>query len=279
MCFETYDFLFCNLEVLLMRLLRIVSVATAITLLAMQTARAVTLYSDSFSGAAANINGVPVQGGALAPANWSANATYMAEGSLDESVEGSAILPFEPIANAVYTLSLDVFNTTDRWVALGFARDPLTTPGFDQVNDRLSNEIEGIAWMLFRDHATDPTQDLQLFAGLRTNNGIADNNAAIVHNQVNNLRIVLDTTGDGSSFTANFFLNGVSVTSTGLPVAIVRNIDDINFVGISYDDATTAAQITVDNFLLDGPIPEPTSLALAALAMAGAMTGRRRRAY
>jgi hypothetical protein len=248
---------------------------SALALLTAPPANAAVLYSDSFSGGAANLNGVAVESGAFAPANWSANATYMADGSLDETVEGSAILPFNPIPNARYTLSLDVFNTTDRWVALGFARDALQTPGSDQVNDRFSNEAEGIAWMLFRDHATDATQDIQLFGGLRTGNGIADNNTAITHNQVNQLQVIIDTTGDGSSFTADFFLNGSSLSSgpQNVPIAVA----DINFVGMSYDDSTTAAQITVDNFSLTGPVPEPTSCVLSGSALIGLLAARLRR--
>ncbi len=267
-----------------MSTVRLTALIVATALLLSQAATAAVLYTDSFSGTGVNLNGLGVEGGAFSPANWSANATYFSDGSLDESVEGGAYLPFDPVVNAKYTLSLDVFNTTDRWVALGFARDPIASPGADQVNDRLSNEVEGIAWMLFRDHATDATQDIQLFAGLRTNNGILDDNTAVTHNQVNNLRIDIDTTGAGANFTAEFFLNGVSITDadgvaggpTG-PRTVNIAVADINFVGMAYDDATTAAQITVDNFRLTGPVPEPTSLALAGLGLLGLGVARKRR--
>ena len=266
-----------------MSAVRLTALAIATVLLLSRAADAATLYTDSFSGAGVNLNGQGVEGGALSPANWSANATYFDNGSLDESVEGGAYLPFNPVVNAQYTLSLDVFNTTDRWVALGFARDPIGSPGADQVNDRHSNEVEGIAWMLFRDHATDATQDVQLFAGLRTNNGLLDTNAAVTHNQVNNLSIVIDTTGTGSNFTAEYFLNGSSITDadgvaggpTG-PRTVNIAVADINFVGMSYDDATTAAQITVDNFRLTA-IPEPTSFAMAGLGLIGLLAVQVRR--
>lgn len=236
-------------------------------------ALATPLYQHVFDGSHTNLNGLPVDSGALAPANWSANATFFDDGVVDGTVEGSAMLPFFPKANRVYELSLDVRNTTDRWVALGFGRDALLAPGADNANDRLPNEVEGIAWLAFRDHNTDPTQDLQIFAGLGAANPIADNNTAVTFNQVNNLKIVIDTAVTGATFTANFFLNGVSITSTGLPVTVNRNIDDINFVAMSFDDVTTNTQISVDNFLL---VPEPTSLFLGGLSLLGMCVSRHR---
>jgi autotransporter-associated beta strand protein len=215
-----------------------------------------TLYTDSFGGAGTALNGTLVQGGTLqtGAVAWSANSAFLNNGTMDGNVEGSAILPFVPVVNSTYTLSLDVFNTTDRWVGLGFKNSALTAPGTDQVNDRLSNG-GGIAWMLYRDHLTDPLQDIQLFAGLNTGNPIADNDSAVTFNQFNNLKIILNTTGDGSTFTADFQVNNASISSG--PQVVNQPISAIQYVAMSYDDATAAA-ISYDNFLFTQTITGPT---------------------
>lgn len=203
---------------------------------------------------------------------WSANNFVNDNGTINGANEGSALLPFDPITNRVYTLSMDVNNTTDRWIALGFARDPLTSPGASFTNDRLSNETEGIAWMLYRKHASDVTQDVQLFAGLRTNGGIADNNIAHSFNQTNNLSVIIDTYGAGTNFKVDYLINGLSILPSG-PVTVNIPVADINYTGFAFDNSTTAA-VSVDNFRLS-VVPEPTSL--AALVGLG-MFARRRRA-
>ena len=233
-----------------------------------------TIYSDSFSGDGTALNGATTTVGG---GTWSANNFVNRNGTINGANEGSALLTFNPVANMTYTLTLDVSNTTDRWVGLGFARDPLTSPGASFTNDRLSNETEGISWMLYRDHASDQTQDIQLFGGLRTASQIADNNfSGFSFSNANTLKIVIDTTGDGSSFTANFFINDNSLLSSG-PVTIARSLDDINYVGFTFDNATASA-VSVDNFSLTA-VPEPSSFAaLAGLAGLGFAASRRRRA-
>ena len=251
-----------------------VAAAAAIVFGMSGAAHAATVYSDDFSGAGGPLNGAAPDVSPAA-ATWTANSPFLDNGAIDGTVEGGALLPFSPQANFQYTLSLDVLNPTGNWVALGFARDPIATPGADNVNDRLSNEPEGISWMLYRDVA-DSTQDIQLFAGLRTANGIADTNPAFDASVSHNLEIVITTAADGTNFTADFFLDDVSLLAAG-PVTITRNIDDINFVGMAFDDATMATTIRVDNFTLsEVAVPEPASLGL--LALAGLALGRRRRA-
>lgn len=238
-------------------------------------AQTTTLYSDGFSGSGGLLNGVAVAGGTGAGALWSANSAFLDNGAISGANEGSALLPFTPVTGQLYTLSLDVLNATDRWIALGFARDALASPGASLTNDRFSNEAEGISWMLFRQHATDATQNIQIFGGLRTASGITDDNAAINFGIAHQLKIVLDTAGDGTSFTANFFLDGNSILAGGAPVTIARNIDDINFVGMSFDNATASA-VTFDNFLLTA-VPEPSTGALLGLGLLALIGHPRRR--
>lgn len=226
-----------------------------------------TIYQESFTSAGAApvlLHGTTED---VSSTVWSANSFVNDNGTINGANEGSALLPFQPVVNRVYTLQMDVSNQTDRWVALGFARDALIAPGASDLNDRLSNETEGISWMLYRKHASDVTQDVQIFGGLRTGNAITDNNQVNNFTQANTLAIILDTYGDGTTIKSDFLINGASILPSG-PVTITRNIDDINFVGFAFDNATTAP-VSVDNFLLT-VIPEPTSLgALGLLALAG----------
>ncbi|MCA9233900.1 MAG: autotransporter-associated beta strand repeat-containing protein [Planctomycetales bacterium] len=214
-----------------------------------------TLYSDTFGGSGAALNGVLVEGGSLqtGAVAWSANSAFLDNGSIDGANEGSAILPFSPQLNATYTLSMDVTNTTDRWIGLGFKNSALATPGGNDFADRFSNG-GGVSWMLYRDHLTDPTQDIQLFSGPNVDPAIADNDVTFNNAVSNNLKIVLDTTGNGSSYTADFFLNGASISSG--PQLINLPTSTIQYVGLTFDNAT-ATPVSYDNFLLTELITGP----------------------
>jgi hypothetical protein len=219
-------------------------------------ANAQVLYSDSFSGSGGLLNGVAVPGGTGAGALWSANSCFLNNGTISGANEGSALLPFAPVVNAQYRLTLDVLNSSDRWIALGFAGTGLVSPGANRTNDRYANDNRGNAWMLFRQHLTDATQNIQAFTGLGTTGGaLADDNRAINFGVGHQLQVLLDTTGDGTRFTADFLLDGSSVLAA--PVTIVRNLSTLQYAGMSYDNST-ASLITYDNFQLT-LVPEPTS--------------------
>jgi hypothetical protein len=208
---------------------------------------------------------------------WSSNNFVNADGSINGTNEGSALLPFNPALNTVYTLSLDVLMPVgvDRWVALGFARDALTAPGTNQVNDRLSNEPEGLSWFLFRDHATQ-ADEVQIFRGARTANQITDTNPTLTFGVWHNLKIVIDTTGTGSSYTANFFLDNMSLLPGGTPTTISAFsnpggagtvspvVDTINYVGFAFDNST-ANPPRIDNFRLTA-VPEAGAFVFATAA-------------
>ena len=239
---------------------RIVLTALSIFLLSVLSAAVVdaqtTLYSDSFGGAGTALNGALVQGGTLQTGSvaWSANSPFLNNGTIDESTEGSAILPFAPVVNAQYTLSMDVLNTSANWVGLGFKNSALANPGTNQVNDRFSNG-GGLAWMLYRNNGADNA--IELFGGPNVTNPIVDinNQGSINFNTLNSLKIIIDTTGAGSSFTADFHVNGSSISSG--PQIVNQPLSAIQSAGLSYDN-TAATQVSFDNFLLTQTITGPT---------------------
>lgn len=234
------------------------------------------LYSDTFSGTAGLLNGVGVEGGSGAGTLWSANSAFNANGTINGTDEGSALLPFSPEVNRQYVVMLTLANTTDRWLALGFGNVGLVSPGVSRTNDRFANDNRGVAWMLFRQHLTDATQNIQLFGGLGTANPITDDNRAIDFGVSHHLAVAIDTTGDGTSFTADFFLDGFSILPGGTAITVAQNIDAINFVGLSFDNATTSA-ITFDNFNLI-QTPEPSSAAILGLGLLAWVIRRQRKA-
>ena len=107
--------------------------------------------------------------------------------------------------------------------------------------------------MLYRQHATNVVQDVEIFAGPATAGVVADNNFDFFASGsvTRELKIVLDTRTTGGNFTADFMIDGSSVLN-GPPInssAFGVTIDDINFVGFSFDDSTTQS-VVVDNFSL-----------------------------
>ena len=227
-------------------------------------ANAGVIYEDTFEGLATDpLNGATTSGGG---GTWSANTIAMADGTI-ASGAGMALLPFDPVANQVYTLSLDLTDVgaNGNWISLGFARDPLIAPGTSRTSDRFTNDPEGIATMIYRDKADD-TADISVWGGLRTGNAIADTGvwAAGTHT----LKIILDTTGDGSSFTADFQIDGSTITAGAQPVPLA--VADINYAAFG---AAGNVSGSIDNFSL---VPEPATMSLLALGGLGALVRRRR---
>lgn len=232
----------------------------------------VVIYADDFSGAGATLNGA-VPDTRPGTELWSANNAFNDNGTINGSNEGSALLPFAPATNMKYTLSMDVLMPVGvaQWVALGFAQDPLTAPGTNFTNDRFTGEVEGIAWMLYRDFAGGPANDIQVFGGRRTTSGIADNDASITFGVSHKLSILLDTSGTGASFTADFQIDGTSVvggsktiSTLGLPGGVTpapgNLLNQIRYVGFSFDN-TAATPPSFDNFSLTAvAVPEASSL-------------------
>lgn len=218
----------------------------------------IVLLAHDFRGGGGLLHGCEADVGGA----WAANSAFLDDGRIDGALEGSALLPFTPTANSRYTLSLEVLNPSDRWVALGFARDGLITPGGDNVNDRLSNEVEGIAWMLLR-NSPSANMDVQVFAGLRNSGGLYSGDPIADFSRPHTLSIVIDTTGDGTRFTAEFRIDGRPVCDG--PQLIDLPVEEINFACISFDNAT-AAEVRIGKFRLT-QVPEPESLVVFGMCL------------
>ena len=183
---------------------------------------------------------------------WIANGFATQNGVIDGTIEGSAVLPFTPEAGQVYTLTMNVTNASNRWVALGFALASPMDVGGDSANDRFSNG-NGISWMLYRQHLSNIEQDVHLFAGPGTDLQLLDSDFDYFANGsfTRELSVVLDTQSDDGTYTMDFLIDGQSVI-VGPPVNSADaglTIDDIRFVGFSFDD-TTSDLVVVDNFSL-----------------------------
>ena len=240
---------------------------------------AITIFSESFSGASVNtgsldnqsiINGLT--GGTV---QWAANGFATESGILNTGqFEGSAVLDFIPETGNIYTLSLDVTSSSSRWIGLGFSTNGPTEDG---AGDSLLNApgqrfvgLGGRSWFLYRPDAATVAEEVQIFGGPDTDNGIADTDTDFdaAFTGVRNLSVILDTTADatGATYQADFLIDGVSLLSGG-PATINADISTIGHVGFTFEGPAgggVTEPITVDNFLLE-QVPEPSSAALLGL--------------
>lgn len=240
----------------------LVGLAAAASLVSADT----TILADDFSGSGAALNGAAADVGG----NWIASAGWRDDGVVGATQDSAALLAFEAQVNSQYMMSVDISNMTSQWVALGFARDTLEAPGGEvQFNDRFSNELEGISWMLYRNSTGN---DVEVFGGMRTaGNLYGGDPAGIDFSTPTTLSIMIDTTGDGSSFTAQFYVDGVALLGSAATIGIA--VDDINFAGLSFDYGS-GGDVSIDNFSLT-QVPAPAGAAV--LGLAGLVSTRRRR--
>jgi hypothetical protein len=227
----------------------------AVVLVSISTNAAV-IYTEDFDGdGTGSINGkVTTSGGGT----WIANTIVTDDGVNDGTNEGSAVLPFAPEINRIYTLSMDVDQTGIANVGLGFTTGAPANPGVSDSLDRfLGNFSPGVAWGQLN------STWFRAWEGLKAVNRLAAVDYTTVWASPYTLSIVIDTTGDGSSFTAEFFVNGVSQNTSGGPDTIdVVSVAAITHVGFCRIDGDP---LTVDNFLLTvtnspyADIPDPFS--------------------
>jgi hypothetical protein len=119
------------------------------------------------------------------------------------------------------------------------------------ASDRFSNaNVPGYAWMI-----CNGTSITGVWEGGRATKPIAYTSATLAAGP-HTLKIVLDTTGDGSSFTANFFIDDTSVTGGPKTVGAIA-VQDLNYVGSTQYSSGLLTGSTVDDFTLSSRSARP----------------------
>lgn len=208
------------------------------------------IYSEDFNGTGGALEGKTTTTGG---GNWIANPLATDNGVLSADA-GSAMLRFDPLPNKIYTVLMD-FNYSsgmDGWLGIGFSNNPPLSPGGANSGDRFTGaNVPGYAWMIYNSNNT-----VTVFEGPKAGSTTIPSSGSF-SSGVHNLRIVIDTTGDGSTFTANFFVDGASVTG-GPQMIDALNVGGINYVGFSQYGSGRVTGSTVDNFSLTTGIVSAT---------------------
>ncbi|MGD7652581.1 MAG: Ig-like domain-containing protein [Verrucomicrobiales bacterium] len=210
------------------------------------------IYLETFDGdGSAGLDGVAVASGT---GTWDAKSEFLNNdgtvngGGANGAWAGATLLPFEPVVDQIYTLSMDLNHTGNDLTALKYIGLGFTTSGInDAVADTTNRfpNLGGLAWWQYGQDGT-----IRTWAGPASSNEIA-NTGTYVGGSTVSLSVVINTTGDGTSFTADFLMDGTSIV--GGPKVVSSPVDDLNYVGIgSYGTRSSASPVgsLVDNFKL-----------------------------
>jgi hypothetical protein len=228
---------------------------------AVGSAQITTIYTDAFSGGAMALNGATTTTGG---GTWSANLVANQDGALVATGNGSALLPFSGEVNKIYTLSMDMAITSGFYVWLGFTKQGLASPGANNANDRFNNlTMAGYPAMAVLPSGVVNATELY--------NSVVGTTTVATPATLHNYKMVLNTAGDGSSFTASYFVDGVAFATD--VVMDYANLSTMTHVGFSHRTSVGS----VDNFSLTSQaVPEPTAAALLGLAGLVLIQSRRR---
>jgi len=185
--------------------------AIAALLAAASTHAATVIFSHTFDEAGA-LNGTAVDVGT---GSWVASGQFSANGAVSASPVdgGSATLAFTPANGLIYTLdarfTASAANTSNDWLALGFARGQSTSAG---TTFRFTNAtVVGRAWMLLRgaENPAAPDNAANLGQSTGTGSGSVDGLPWVDWTGGTggtiDLRIVLDTTEGFGNWTATWY--------------------------------------------------------------------------
>ena len=237
----------------------IAGAALAMAGLGASTASASVIYSDSFTGGTANLDGAAPTVDNGTSSVWTAGQGWQDNGfSSSTGNDSSAYLMFTPTSGHVYTLSsgVDVNSSSGSFgLDLGFIGSPNTQAYFDNC--------EGYAYAFVRDNQVfqyGGPGNTNVFYGPISSTPIAYT-----------ISIELNTTA--TAWTYDFTVNGVS---TG-PTAFATN-PTIAAVGMA--NVANGSNGTFSNFsLTESSVPEPASLGLLAVGGLGLLfLGKRRHA-
>jgi hypothetical protein len=248
-------------------------------------ARAGIIYSASFGGDSSNLAGsgpdVDNNGGTN---TWVASTGYKKNGTTPSAgINSGAYLPFTPVAGNIYTLSARFLGvgpdgTNVAWHGLGFGKSMPTTNMETGENRFVSGNTTGRAWMLFRpNNPLTPTDSPNVnhlgnaTSGTASNPVWTDATLARAEGGDIDMEIILNTSP--AIWTADFLAKRPSDSSytdvSGGPLNLI--VQDIGMVGIARTTNTAGSGAltgTVASFVLTvDPVPEPASIALAALGM------------
>ena len=226
------------------------------------------LSEDFDGGTGARLDGTTED---TSGATWIANGFATDNGVLDvgdgtpaSNGEGAAVLGITLVADAVYTVELDVTSNAAEWIGIGFSgNSPMQgddgTAAFSRAPDRFA-QSGGRAWFLYRPGEVGPTalgMQVEIFGGPNTGNVIADGDVDFSGAAVQRtLTVVLNTASAGA--TADFLIDGVSQSSGPqplfedaggtIPLTDLTLLGNVGFTWEGQSAMGAAGAITVDNF-------------------------------
>ena len=179
------------------------------------------------------------------------------------------VLPVALTTGNIYTLSIDIALTeaasSAKYMFLGFVdQGTVRNAGLSDAAGRHNNAT-------MRGYPTiGVVTNGGLIQGTELYNSVVASTTNATIGSTHTYKIVLNTTGDGSSFKASYYLDGVAFgTDLVMDYAALSSIG-----GVGFSSRTTTG--TVDNFLFTvEAIPEPRAALLGSLGMLALLRRRR----
>jgi hypothetical protein len=240
--------------------------STILLATSLSSSAAIILAQEDFAGGTGVLGGTTANVGGI----WQSTTNYSANGAVDDTAGGAAILPFTPVSGTVYTLSSTA-------TVSNIANDDLAALclGFTNKNEAVwnTNTVAPGSANRFPNNANVPgiayqwtINGLQQYLTGPSGGSVGTSSVAGVSF---NQKTVLDTTG--TDWVVSFYLNDTFQYSyTDVGNTILSTIDS---VGVSNFGGRTAG--SVDNFLLT-QVPEPSAALLGGLSGLLLLARRRR---